>query len=283
MTESTPTGAAPAADAAPAAVTSTESAAAPASQDSTTAAQSGTQDSAPSLLSVATGKTPDQPAPAAEPSTDAKAADAPKPATAKEQPAKPDDPGKAEVKADAATDPAPKDATAPEPTALASIEDLKLPDGTKLDPEAGKAFIDLINNAELSAKDRSQSLIDLHQKEISRVAETMAQHQRKVWDDTNAQWKEQTRKEFGNRLDTVLATGKAVIEEFGGDRVQRLLQFLDYTGAGNHPDMIWFLGNIGRKFGVFENNMVGANPKAPAAKSPGNRGWYDKSLNAPGT
>lgn len=289
MTEATPTGAAPAADSAAAATAAAaapaESTASPAAQDSTTAAQSGTHESSPSLLSEATGKeTPSgQPAPAAEPKTDAKAADAPKSETAKEQPAKPDDPGKTEVKADAATDPATKDATATEPPALVSIEDLKLPEGAKLDAEAGKAFVDIINDAKLSAKDRSQGLFDLHQKEITRVADAMAQHQRKVWDDTNAGWKEQTRKEFGNRLDTALGTGKAVIEEFGGDRVSRILQFLDYTGAGNHPDVIWLFDNIGKKLGIFENNIVGANPKVPAAKSPGNRGWYDKSLNAPGT
>lgn len=282
MTEAAP--AAPTADAAAASAPApAESTAAPA-QSSTAAVESAKHDSSPSLLSEATGKetSPAQPAPAAEPKTDAKAADAPKSDKTPEPPAMPDDPGKAKVTADAATDPAKKEATATEPPALASVEDLKLPEGTKLDPETGKAFIDLINSAELSGKDRSQGLLDLHQKEIARVADELAKHQVKVWVDTNEKWKDESRKEFGNRLETELAMGRAFLEEFGGDRLQRILQFLDYTGAGNHPDMIWFLGNAGRKLGVFENSIVAANPKAPAAKSPGNRGWYDKSLNAPG-
>lgn len=292
MTEANPTGvpaapdsAAPVAAAAPAPAQSTAS---PAAQDSTTSAQSVTHESSPSLLSQATGKEtpPAQPAPAAEPLTTAKAADAPKAEPAKEQPAKPDDPGKTEVKADAATDPATKDATATEPPALVSIEDLKLPEGAKLDAEAGKAFVDIINDAKLSAKDRSQGLFDLHQTQLNRVADEMAKHQRKVWDDTNQGWIDRARKEFGNRLETALGTGKATIEEFGNDpsdanRLGRILTFLDYTGAGNNPDVIWLFDNIGKKLGIFENNIVAANPKAPAAKSPGNRGWYDKSLNAP--
>jgi len=238
------------------------------SGDSTTGSESATHESSPSLLSSA-----NQPAPAAEAKPDAKSPDTPV-ANLAEQADK-----KAEVKADAATDPATTEATALAPPAPVSLEDLKLPEGTKLDAEAGKAFVDLVNNGELARKDLSQGLFDLHTKEISRVADEMAKHQRKVWDDTNAKWKDDTRKEFGNRLDTALAGGKAMIEEFGGDRASRILQFLDYTGAGNHPDVIWLFDQLAQKFNVFENSIVASNPKAPSAKGPGNRGWYDNSLN----
>jgi hypothetical protein len=45
---------------------------------------------------------------------------------------------------------------------------------------------------------------------------------------------------------------------------------------------IRLLSNIGKKMYVFEDSIVTSNPKAPGGKGPGNRGWYDKSLNAPG-
>lgn len=271
-----------------AAATGAGNGAAAAAGDSTTAVDSTISESAPSLLSSAQGKAspskegeaakPETPAPAAEPKPDAKAADS----APKAEPAKPDDPGKAEAKADAATDPA-KDATAIAPSAPVSLEDLKLPEGMKLADESGKAFLELLNKADLAPKDRAQGLIDQHIAEVTRVHKELVDHQRKVWDDTQAQWKDQTRKEFGNRLDTVLGGGKAVIEEFGGDadRQKRIFQYLDYAGGGNHPDLIWLFDNLAQKLNIFENGMVRSNPSAkPTGKTPGNRGWYDKSLNA---
>jgi hypothetical protein len=246
-------------------------------------------ESTPSLISSAEGKQKadatadapkpsDTPAPAVETKTDAKAADSPK----KEEPAKPDDPGKTEVKEEAATDPA-KEATAIAPPALVSLEDIKLPEGLKLADEPSKAFLETLNKADLAPKDRAQGLIDLHIKEINRVAEEAAKHQRKVWDDTNNEWKDRTRKEFPNNLNTVLGRGKALIEEYAGANAPELFQFLDYTGAGNHPAVVRFFDNLAQKLNIFEDGMIAANPKSPNMKGPGQRGWYDKSLNASGS
>ncbi len=246
--------------------------------------------STPSLISAADGKSKaevtteapkpsDTPAPAVDVKPDAKADTPPK----KEEPAKPDDPGKTEAKADAATDPA-KEATAIAPPALVSLEDLKLPEGIKLADESSKAFLDTLNKPDVTPKDRAQGLIDLHIAEISRVAEDALKYQRKVWDDTNADWKRQTREEFPNNLDTVTGRGKALVEEYAGERTGRILQFLDYTGAGNHPDVVWFFDLLARKLNIFEDGMMPSNPKPPTMpKGPGQRGWYDKSLNAAGT
>src|SRR5579885_3656719 len=263
-----------AADAEPAAA---NAAAAAEGAASTAAPESATPESAPSLLSSAAGKQPAQPAPAAdaESEPDAKAAD---------------DPGKAkaEGKADAATDPA-KDATAKDPPdqpPALSLEDLKFPEGMALDAEAGKAFVDLLNNAALTGKDRGQALIDLHLKEIDRVAQHIAAHQRKVWNDLNAGWQDQLRKDpelGGNRLDTTLSRAKAVIEEFlSPEDAKALLIHTDNNGMGNFPVFIRLLSNIGKRLNVFEDNIVAANPAPARSRAPGSRGWYDKSLNAGG-
>jgi|GEM_PF-2287815 hypothetical protein len=278
-----------AADAEPAAA---NAAAAAEGAASTAAPESATPESAPSLLSSAAGKQPAQPAPAAdaESEPDAKAADAPESGKDGGQPAKPDDPGKAkaEGKADAATDPA-KDATAKDPPdqpPALSLEDLKFPEGMALDAEAGKAFVDLLNNAALTGKDRGQALIDLHLKEIDRVAQHIAAHQRKVWNDLNAGWQDQLRKDpelGGNRLDTTLSRAKAVIEEFlSPEDAKALLIHTDNNGMGNFPVFIRLLSNIGKRLNVFEDNIVAANPAPARSRAPGSRGWYDKSLNAGG-
>jgi hypothetical protein len=287
--------AAPVGDAAPGAA-GDAAAAAPAADAiaSTAAGESATHESSPSLLSSAAGKgeTPPQPAPAADAKSepDAKAADSSASATDGKESAKPDDPGKAskpQDKASAETDPAAKDATAKDapkgdqPPAPLSVEDLKLPEGVSLDAEAGKAFVDLINNAELAGKDRGQGLLDLHQKEVARVAKDISDHQRKVWDDLNAGWKDQLRKDpelGGNRLDTSLSMAKAVIEEFSSpEDAVALLKHTDLNGMGNYPPFIRLLHALGKKLNVFEDSIVSGGRAPAPTKGPGQRGWYDKS------
>jgi hypothetical protein len=162
-----------------------------------------------------------------------------------------------------------------------------LPEGVSLDAEAGKAFVDLINNAELAGKDRGQGLLDLHTREIERVAKAISDNQRKVWDDLNAGWKDQLRKDpelGGNRLDTSLSMAKAVIEEHlsPGD-AEALLKHVDNNGMGNFPVFIRLLHNIGKKMNVFEDSIVSGGRAPTPAKGPGQRGWYDKTpgMNAP--
>jgi len=275
-----------------AAATGAANGAAAAAGDSTTAVDSTIGESAPSLLSSAQGKAPpskegeaakpETPAPAAEPKPDAKAADS----APKAEPAKPDDPGKAEAKADAATDPA-KDATAIAPPAPVSLEDFKLPEGVKLAGESAKTFLELLNKSDLSKKDLGQGTLDLYLSEMTRAAQEQDKYQRKVWDNLITGWKSDLRKDpelGGNRLDTSLSMAKAVVEEFlDPEAAARLFQHTDDNGngMGNFPDFIRLLHNIGRKMNVFEDGIIRSNPSAkPTGKTPGNRGWYDNSLNA---
>jgi hypothetical protein len=296
------TGAALGADAAAAAAAPAESMPAADSTASTAPRESASHESSPSLLSSAAGKGTslhsDQPAPAADAKSepDAKAADAADPELSSkgkkdgDQSAKPDESGKAlkpEDKAAAATDPATKDATATAPPAPVSVDDLKFPDGMTIDAEAGKALVDLINNAELTGKDRSQGLVDLHLKELDRVAKHLTDHQRKVWDDLNAGWKDDVRKDpelGGNRLQTNLSMAKAVIEDnLSPEEAKELLIHGENNGMNNFRPFIRLLANIGKKFNVFEDSIVQGSPQAPSARGPGKRGWYDKSLNASGS
>ena len=54
------------------------------------------------------------------------------------------------------------------------------------------------------------------------------------------------------------------------------------NGMGNFKLHIKLLNNIGKALNVFEDGIVPANPQSPKAnKAPGNRGWYDQSLNKP--
>ncbi len=223
----------------------------------------------------ADGKAADTPAPAADPKPDAKA-----------EPAK--EAAKDEKAKDAAPDPA-KDAPAAAPPAFV-LEDLKVPEGAKLAEKEGKAFADLINNAEIGAKDKAQGLLDLHLAEVKRVADTISQQQRDAWTTFNDAEKNRLRTDpdlGGNRLNTTLAMAKAVVEEYlPAESASKLLAFMDYSGAGNQREMVELLHNIGRAMNVFEDKIVAANAKAPAMPkgSPGSgkTGWYPTMPNGAG-
>jgi len=260
-----PVEAAPAAEAAPAPESGGQVAEAASTPAAETASVAESTTEQPSMLSSA------EPAPGADAPT--AEADQPK--------------ADAKVEAKAAADPA-KDATPQEaprkeetpPAPALSISDLTLPEGVTLEAEGSKVFVDLMNNAELSAKDRAQGLIDLHRQEIDRVYREVSDHQRRVWDDLNAGWRDQLRKDTeigGNRLMTNLSKAKGMIEEhLSPADANSLLRHVDSNGMGNFPPFIRLLVKLADRLNVFEDGMVISNP-APARpqRGPGNRGWYD--------
>jgi hypothetical protein len=220
----------------------------------------------PSLLSSAEGKPPKTPAPEAE---------TPQTEGSKEPPA---------AKAKEATDPAKKDATPKQPEAAAApapftLSDLTLPEGMTIEAEGGEKFISLMNNGELSAKDRAQGLVDLHRAELERVHRQANEHQRKTWDDLNASWRDQLRNDpviGGNRLHTNLSKAKGMIEEhLSPEDATALLRHVDANGMGNYAPFIRMLVNLAERMNVFEDGMLVAPPAAPRPqRGPGNRGWY---------
>jgi hypothetical protein len=232
--------------------------------------QQPTQDQ-PSLLSSAEGKPPETPAPGAE----AKPQKTDGSKETKEPPA-----AKAKDAADPAKDAAPRQ---PEPAAAPApltMSELTVPEGMTIEADGGEKFIGLMNNAELSAKDRAQGLLDLHRAEIERVHKIYAEHQRKTWDDLNAGWRDQLRNDpviGGNRLHTNLSKAKGMLEEHlpPGD-YNALLRHVDANGMGNFPPFIRLLVNLADRLNVFEDGMVVAPPAPPPRnrREPGQRGWY---------
>jgi hypothetical protein len=281
-TDPTPAAAAPAAatdsasttSAGPTSTTATDAAPPSTStpSDAAAAAADAGPKSEPSLLEAASSKKPDA-------KTDSKAdvkdtaKETPAPAEAKPERDKPKDDAKA-------TDPA-KDATAQAPPAPLKYEAFKLPDTIKLDDKELSKFTEIVGAKQLPQED-AQKLIDLYVEEHGRMQQAMAEHQRSVWNKLNDTWKTDTRKELGNHVETDLAMAKAVIEEYGGtpEQQREYMAHISNNGMGNFVGHIRLLRNIGRALNVFENSVVPANPSPPKpAKTPGNRGWYEKTGN----
>lgn len=162
-------------------------------------------------------------------------------------------------------------------------EAFKVPDGIALDDKELARFTEVAGAAQIKQED-AQKLVDLYLAERQRDAEAMQTEQRKFWDNLNDTWKSELRKDEtlgGNRLETSLSMAKAVIEEYGGspEQVRDLLAHTSNNGMGNYPGFVRLLHNIGQALNIFEDSVVPANPSPPkAAKSPGNRGWYDGSM-----
>jgi len=288
MTEATTQAASPVTEAAPVteAVTPAVEAAAVVAEASAPAADAAKTESTPSLLSAAEGK------PKAEATAEAKPAEE-KPAPAEE--AKPAEP-KAETKdspkeepkakepakddASKVPDPAKTADAALQPPVMATIEDLNLPADIKLGEKESKAFLDIVNDGKLDAKARGKALTELYVSEAKRIAEATAQHQMDVWLKYNEKEKADFRADpevGGNRAETTLTLGKAVIERYmPEERRERFLKVLDHTGLGNNRDMIWLMNKFGELLSLdkAEDGMVAARAKAPVVKGPGNRGWY---------
>lgn len=212
--------------------------------------------------------------------TEIKADAAPEKADAKDAKpeTKPDD-KKSNAKSEPApekSDPAKEATTAEKPPV--KYEAFKVPDGVKLDEERIKPLVEVLGSHQVP-QEQAQKLVDLHLAEMTKYHEQVQKEQRDVWQKLNNTWKAETRKELGNHHDTDLALAKAVLEEYGGtpEQVRELLAHTANNGMGNYIGLIRTLRNIGRALNVFEDSVVPAQSSAPKpAKSPGNRGWYDK-------
>jgi hypothetical protein len=176
----------------------------------------------------------------------------------------------------AAVDPSKPEETVVQETAPAEAPpavawtDFTLPDGMKLDDSSMNAFKEVLGG-ELPPQERGQRLIDMHLKEIQRHGESMSQHQVKVWNDTQNQWKDAVKSDpelGGNQFQTTIKTCISAVNRFGGNEQQRaeLIQALDFTGAGNNPAIIRLIANMASR--LSEGNPVtqSAAPKQPQTR-----------------
>lgn len=227
----------------------------------------------------ADGVDKDSPAPAEAAKTETKADDVKPEAKDDKSGADADKPKAEDDKSAAKADPAKKDATAAEPPAPIKYDAFKVPDGIALEETELAKFTEVAGKAQIP-QDVAQNLIDLYVEERKQDLARAEQHQRDVWTKLNDTWKSDARKDEqigGNRLETALARGKAVLEEYGGtaDQVRELIAHTSNNGMGNFPGFLRFLDNVAQALNVFEDSAVGANPTTPKpAKGPGQRGWY---------
>lgn len=142
-----------------------------------------------------------------------------------------------------------------------TVEDIVLPEGMTAEPELMKEFVDLVNNSELSAKDRATALIDLQVKAMTAASEASSA----AWNDMQKQWQDEVKAEFGDRLVTSLASINSLVTEHGDEK---LIEAFAVTGAGNNVHVIKFLSTISNLLteGKFASGSPGGQEKTAAQR-----------------
>lgn len=187
-------------------------------------------------------------APVAEPAKDTPAPE-PKPEDAK--PAVPStllgEAVKADKPADAAKpDPKPADAPADAKPAdgadpVAPAYDFKFPEGVKADKEQLAAYTDILGKNNVPPE-VGQALLDQHTAALTKFAEHVSGEQQRVWQETNARWKEEAKADpeiGGAGFETSMKAAARMLElVVKTEEMGAVNQMLEMTGAGNNPLML---------------------------------------------
>ncbi len=140
-------------------------------------------------------------------------------------------------------------------------EDFKVPEGMELDKNLLEESIPVLKELNLT-QEQAQKLVDLQSKYATVQAEKTAQ----VWKETIDKWTtdSKTDKEFGGtKLNESITVSKLALKEFGNDGFKEML---DFTGIGNHPEMIRFLFKVGKL--VKEDGILHGTNNSGGSKDP---------------
>lgn len=165
----------------------------------------------------------------------------------------------------------PTDATPATPEAAPASYDIVLPEGVQISDE--KQFGEFKEVLKASGVDPSKApeLVAYVAREKATMEAASVQRQYDVWDQTNAEWQDQVMKDpviGGDKWATVESQLGSIIDEFGKE-IPTLRQTLNFTGAGNHPDVVKFLYNISEalKEGSIISGGKNANNGKPTSKA----------------
>jgi hypothetical protein len=156
----------------------------------------------------------------------------------------------------------PKPETAPaEPITAA---DITIPDAYKSavsEPIQSK-FLGIMNDAQMSAKERVQALVDLQAEAFDAASEKGSQ----AWNELQKTWRDEVVSEFGaQEMPQVQARVGNLLDRFGD---QKTREAFDLTGAGNNPAIVRFFNKIAVAMGEQGRPVSpGANPGSIGGRS----------------
>lgn len=165
------------------------------------------------------------------------------------------EPAKEETKPKAETETKPPEQKKPEEIKYA----LKLPDGSPLEATAVERITQYAKERGLS-NEQAQMLLDSESNAVKGYVDA----QQKSLKDQADQWISQisTDKELGGEgLQKSVELAKRVVHKYGSPE---LIQALDSTGLGNHPELVRMCSRIGKQMG--EDSLIIPNTTGGSAK-----------------
>lgn len=180
------------------------------------------------------------------------AAEAEKPAETAEEPVTEAAPAE-EAAPEAAAEP-----QAPEPIKYA---DWTLPEGMSLPAEQLPALNDVFAKHGLS-QEAAQEIVDRGSFILKDAQEKMAQAQQDAFAETRNGWREETRKQFGNRFNTAINDARSAVHLAFPNEKERTEAWsaLAITGAGDNPYVIRAFAALGKKL----RESTAPSPGVPA-------------------
>lgn len=132
---------------------------------------------------------------------------------------------------------------------------LVIPEGFAFQEEQSAAFVELLNDENLSAQERGQKLLDLYAAKIGELTTAGQEAAVAAWTEMNNQWREEVRAlpEFAKDLEGTLGATKQALIANGATK--EFFDALDLTGAGNNPHVIQMLHKLAKPY--IEGKAVG--------------------------
>lgn len=124
--------------------------------------------------------------------------------------------------------------------------EFKYPEHFKKDEEGDKAFKAWLAEHKVPAAS-AQKLVDLY----TGLAQKAANAPYELWKTTQQQWRDAVANDpeiGGASLDKNLAQIKKMIDTVAGPKAKAVREALDFTGAGNNPDLVWLLVNLSKAY-----------------------------------
>lgn len=138
--------------------------------------------------------------------------------------------------------------------------DLKMPEGVEVDTALLETFAPQFKELGLTTK-QAQALADKFIEAQTKQGEAKSQE----WAKTVSGWVDQAKADpeiGGANWDSTAKTASGVVQRFG---TPELKEYLNASGAGNHPELIRFMAKVGAMIGE-DNPAISENPGNKVAK-----------------
>lgn len=170
----------------------------------------------------------------------------------------------------------------PDAAAPVKYEPFTLPEGVKADEAKIAEFQTLIGTHGVT-QETAQKLVNLHTANLQAYAEQVAQDQVKAWNETRAGWVQQIKsdEQLGGAGHQTVTQAVARMRDLfvpngpegspAAAERKAFNEFLNVTGAGDHPAFWRFLYNVSRRFDEPAAPAIQARPPADLGRKPGSR------------